>query len=31
MEPQTGTRIPVESCRTRAEWLAVGFDITAKK
>ena len=31
MEPTTGTRIPEHKCRTKAEWLAVGFDITKKK
>jgi hypothetical protein len=26
----TGTRIPVRECRTRAEWLDLGFDPLAK-
>ena len=31
LEPETGSRIPVHSCRTQSEWLAAGFDIKAKK
>ena len=27
---RTGTRIPIYDCRTRAEWLAQGFDPAAK-
>lgn len=27
----TGTRIPIRECHTRSEWLALGFDPTAKK
>jgi hypothetical protein len=27
----TGTRIPTRECHTRSEWLALGFDPTAKK
>ena len=31
MDPPTGSRVPEHKCRTKAEWLAAGFDISRKK
>lgn len=31
MEPSTGSRISIRSCRTKAEWEAAGYDIQEKK
>lgn len=30
VEAATGSRVPKKICRTRTEWLALGFDPTAK-